>query len=79
MRELDAQTVTQSVRQLCINGDDLIARGLRGPEVGETLDGLLRDVIDGQLENDRTALLHRVEKILERKKGAPRAPGKDDL
>ena len=67
------------MQQLRINGDDLIACGLRGREIGETLDGLLRSVIDGQLENDRTALLHRVEKILERKKGAPRAPGKDDL
>ena len=53
--------------------------GLRGREIGETLDGLLRSVIDGQLENDRSALLRRVEKTLERKKGAPRAPGKDDL
>lgn len=78
-RRLEAAGFCRTVRQLRINGDDLIARGLRGPEIGETLDGLLRDVIDGQLENDRSALLHRVEKTLERKKGAPRAPGKDDL
>lgn len=78
-RRLEAAGFCRTVRQLCINGDDLIARGLRGREIGETLDGLLRSVIDGQLENDRTALLRRVEKTLERKKGAPRAPGKDDL
>lgn len=78
-RRLEAAGFCRTVRQLRINGDDLIACGLRGPEIGETLDGLLRSVIDGQLENDRSALLHRVEKTLERKKGAPRAPGKDDL
>lgn len=78
-RRLEAAGFCRTVRQLRINGDDLIACGLRGPEIGETLDGLLRSVIDGQLENDRTALLCRVEKALERKKGAPRAPGKDDL
>ena len=78
-RRLEAAGFCRTVRQLRINGDDLIARGLRGREIGETLDGLLRSVIDGQLENDRSALLHRVEKTLERKKGAPRAPGKDDL
>lgn len=78
-RRLEAAGFCRTVRQLRINGDDLIARGLRGREIGETLDGLLRDVIDGQLENDRSALLCRVEKALERKKGAPRAPGKDDL
>lgn len=78
-RRLEAAGFCRTVRQLRINGDDLIARGLRGPEIGETLDGLLRSVIDGQLENDRSVLLRRVEKTLERKKGAPRAPGKDDL
>lgn len=78
-RRLEAAGFCRTVRQLRINGDDLIACGLRGPEIGETLDGLLRSVIDGQLENDRSALLCRVEKALERKKGAPRAPGKDDL
>ena len=78
-RRLEAADFCRTVRQLCINGDDLIARGLRGREIGETLDDLLRSVIDGQLENDRSALLCRVEKALERKKGAPRAPGKDDL
>lgn len=78
-RRLEAAGFCRTVRQLRINGDDLIARGLRGREIGETLDGLLRSVIDGQLENDRSVLLRRVEKTLERKKGAPRAPGKDDL
>ena len=42
------------------------------------LNGLLRDVVDGSLKNDRSALLRRVEKYMERKKGAPRAPGKDE-
>lgn len=61
-----------------MNGDDLAARGLHGREIGEMLNGLLRDVVDGSLKNDRGALLRRVEKYMERKKGAPRAPGKDE-
>lgn len=77
-RRLEAEGFCRTLKQLQVNGGDLAARGLHGREIGEMLNGLLRDVVDGSLKNDRGALLRRVEKYMERKKGAPRAPGKDE-
>lgn len=49
-----------SLRQLAVNGDDLLALGLRGPAVGKALDALLDRVVDGELPNERAALLEFV-------------------
>jgi tRNA nucleotidyltransferase (CCA-adding enzyme) len=47
-----------SLRDLAINGDDLIAIGLpEGGRIGETLDRLLKDVMEDRLPNERDALL----------------------
>ena len=46
-----------SLRQLAVRGDDLTALGLRGREVGAMLERLLAGVVEGTLENDKTALL----------------------
>jgi len=43
--------------QLAVNGRDLMALGLRGPELGHMLDFLLEEVLEGRLENQREALL----------------------
>ena len=54
-----------SLKQLEVKGGDLTALGLRGPAVGEALNGLLELVIDGKLPNDRGILLEHVkEKLL---------------
>ena len=46
------------LRDLAINGDDWLAAGLPGgPAVGQGLQRLLDSVIDGTLENKKTALL----------------------
>jgi tRNA nucleotidyltransferase (CCA-adding enzyme) len=42
---------------LAVTGRDLIARGLRGRAVGEGLTHLLNQVIEGELPNEREALL----------------------
>lgn len=47
-----------SLRQLAVNGKDLTALGLSGPEVGRTLQALLERVVDGDLPNDRETLLN---------------------
>lgn len=52
-----------SLRQLAVNGNDLAALGLRGPEIGRGLDCLLDAVIDGALPNRREELLHSAEKL----------------
>ncbi len=46
-----------SLKQLAVSGRDLLALGLSGPALGEMLDRLLNQVVDGELPNDRAALL----------------------
>ena len=46
-----------SLRQLAVNGDDLLNLGFSGPELGRELNTLLDAVVDGDLLNDKTALL----------------------
>ena len=46
------------VRQLAVNGNDLVAAGLKGRAISEALDLLLEEVIDQKLPNDRTVLLN---------------------
>ena len=61
-REEDAAVC---LRQLAVNGDDLTQIGVpKGKAVGETLEKLLMQVIDGNLSNERDALLNWVEKNL---------------
>ena len=57
-----AEDACFSLRQLAVRGDDLLALGLRGPAVGKALDMLLNRVIDGELPNERAALLEFVTK-----------------
>lgn len=50
-----------SLRDLAVNGDDLLAAGITpGPEVGRLLNELLEMVIDGRLENTKADLMKRV-------------------
>ncbi len=44
-------------RDLAVRGDDLLALGLQGPEVGRVLDALLERVLDDPALNERGALL----------------------
>ena len=55
-----------SMKDLAINGDDLIALGfVPGKELGEVLKSLLMSVIDNTLPNDRETLLKEAQKWLE--------------
>lgn len=49
-----------SLKQLAINGHDLMALGYQGKEVGSMLRELLNQVIDGKVENTRQALLDQI-------------------
>lgn len=51
-----------SLKDLQVNGTDLLARGFRGKQIGEALQHLLDQVIDGALPNERSALLASLEK-----------------
>ena len=48
--------------QLAVNGRDLLALGYQGAEVGWMLRRLLEQVVDGELDNDRAALLAAVRR-----------------
>ena len=71
-QEIDAlETLLQSVldqeecfslRQLAVNGDDLLALGYRGKAVGEALQFLLDQVLDGAAPNEKAALLAALQK-----------------
>ena len=55
-----AEDACFSLKQLAVNGNDLTALGLRGPAVGRALETLLSKVVDGELPNQRAALLEFV-------------------
>lgn len=50
-----------SLKHLAINGNDILALGYSGKEVGEILNQLLQRVIDGELENNRDNLLNSIK------------------
>ena len=52
-----AQAPCLTVRDLAVGGEDLLARGYRGPAVGEALRALLDQVLAGTLPNEKTPLL----------------------
>ena len=57
MDELLAKDACFSLKQLAVNGRDMAALGLEGPAIGQALQALLEAVMDGETDNDRTALL----------------------
>ena len=59
-RSVLADTPCLTLRDLAVNGHDLMALGLRGPILGKTLNSLLDRVLEGTLDNSRAALLEAV-------------------
>ncbi|MDY3281371.1 CCA tRNA nucleotidyltransferase [Dysosmobacter sp.] len=61
LEDLLRQEACFSLKQLAVNGRDLLALGLRGPAVGRGLERLLDAVVDGTLENQPEVLLEAVK------------------
>jgi hypothetical protein len=61
LESLLAQETCFTLRDLAVDGRDLMALGLRGKEIGRTLDELLMRVAEGELPNEKAALLAWVE------------------
>jgi len=52
-----------SLKDMALDGHDLIALGLRGRAIGNTLETLLDRILEGQLPNEREALLEAAGRI----------------
>ena len=57
-----AERPCYTLKDLKINGRDLLDRGLRGREIGEMLEILLGRVMDGRIDNTREALLKEADR-----------------
>lgn len=63
LEKLLAEDVCFSLKQLSVNGKDLTELGLSGPAVGKALDRLLDAVVNGEVPNERDALLETARKL----------------
>lgn len=57
LEEIKQENACLSVKDLAVNGHDLLALGYQGKAIGETLNTLLDQVLDEALPNERSALL----------------------
>ena len=57
IQEILDENACLSLKDLAINGRDLMALGFSGKAIGNCLNSLLEQVVEDQLPNDRTALL----------------------
>ena len=61
-----AQRACLSLRELAVNGRDVIAAGAApGPVIGKVLDSLLNRVVDGKVSNERGMLLSLIPGVLQ--------------
>ena len=63
MAELQAEDACLSLKDLAVNGHDLMALGFSGREIGKKLDFLLSLVMDEKVENTKEALLAQIAKL----------------
>ena len=61
LAEIRAENACLTVKDLAVNGNDLLALGYQGKSIGETLNALLEGVLDEALPNERQALLDRAK------------------
>ena len=57
LAEIEAENACLTLRDLAVNGHDLMDAGLRGPKIGKTLNRLLELILEEQLPNEKQALL----------------------
>ena len=65
VQDLLQEQTCLTLKDLAINGHDLMALGLSGPQIGHTLSYLLTQVLDEQLPNQRDVLLLACRSIKE--------------
>ena len=57
LAELKAEDACLSLKDLAVNGNDLMALGYRGKAIGTCLNALLEQVVDERMPNEKKALL----------------------
>ena len=62
--ELVAENSCLTLRDLAVDGHDLMALGITGKDIGLTLNGLLERVLNEELPNEKTALLAEIRRNL---------------
>ncbi len=62
LAEIQAENACLTVKDLAVNGHDLMALGFRGKVIGKSLNWLLEQVMDEQIENEKAELLAAVHK-----------------
>lgn len=63
---IHAENACLSLKDLAVKGNDLMALGYKGKELGSALQSLLDAVIDGDLPNEKECLLNHIKKICPR-------------
>lgn len=61
--EIEQSALCLSVAELDVSGQDIMALGLKGREIGEILERLLQLVIDEKIENKKEVLLGTAKKL----------------
>ena len=61
VREIQAENACLGLRDLAVNGHDLMALGYSGPQIGQALNRLLDAVLNEEAENEKAALLRLLQ------------------
>ena len=61
IREIEAEKSCLTLKDLALNGHDLMALGYRGKAIGEALNRLLSRVLEEELPNEKAALIAALE------------------
>ena len=64
LEEIREENACLRLQDLAVNGNDMMALGLQGKEIGKTLNALLDAVLDERIPNDREALLRCARKMV---------------
>ena len=62
LKQLQAESACLTVKDLAVNGHDLMALGFTGKAIGQTLNALLEQVLEESLPNERSALLDAAQR-----------------
>ena len=62
LTQLEQEEGRLTLKSLAVNGNDLMELGYQGREIGQKLNHLLEEVLDGTLPNEKNALIQAAKK-----------------